>query len=45
MRPKARHLRLVGLTRHLNAYDSVPLTLYFKKAGKIEIEVLVEPPE
>jgi len=45
MRPKARHLRLVGLTRHLNAYDSVPLTLHFKKAGKITIEVLVKPPE
>ncbi|MGH6854571.1 MAG: copper chaperone PCu(A)C [Aestuariivirga sp.] len=43
MRPTARHLRLIGLKRPLNARDSFTITLEFRKAGKIGIEVIVEP--
>jgi copper(I)-binding protein len=43
MRPTARHLRLVGLKRPLNEYDSFKILLDFLHAGKVEIEVIVEP--
>ncbi|HUR43887.1 MAG TPA: copper chaperone PCu(A)C [Aestuariivirga sp.] len=43
MRPTARHLRLAGLKRHLNEYDSFKILLEFLHAGKVEIEVIVEP--
>lgn len=36
------HLVLVGLNKRLGAYDHVPLTLTFEKAGKIKVEVMVE---
>lgn len=43
------HLVLSGLTRPLAAWDTFPLTLIFERAGRIEVEVLVEeritPPE
>lgn len=39
------HLMLIGLKRQLNTGDKFPLTLYFEKAGKIEVVVNVEAPE
>ena len=36
------HLRLVGLKRPLVAYDTLPVTLTFDKAGRLDIDVLVE---
>lgn len=36
------HIMLVGLTRQLNAGDQFPMTLYFAKAGKIDVMVHVE---
>lgn len=43
MRPTARHLRLVGLKKHLNEYESFKIALVFLNAGEIEIDVIVEP--
>jgi copper(I)-binding protein len=43
MRPTARHLRLIGLTRPLAEGDRFPLILDFLNAGEIEIEVVVQP--
>jgi copper(I)-binding protein len=43
MRPTARHLRLIGLTRSLVAGDRFPLILDFLNAGEVAIEVVVEP--
>jgi copper(I)-binding protein len=42
MRPTARHLRLVGLKKSLTEYESFKVTLDFLKAGKIDIDVIVE---
>ena len=36
------HLVLSGLAAPLAPYDSFPMTLIFKRAGEIEIEVMVE---
>jgi periplasmic copper chaperone A len=36
------HLVLSGLDKPLSPYESFPMTLIFKRAGKIDIEVLVE---
>jgi copper(I)-binding protein len=36
------HFVLSGLAAPLAPYDSFPMTLIFKRAGKIEIEVVVE---
>ena len=36
------HIRLTGLAKPLHAYETLPLTLVFAKAGRIEVEVLVE---
>jgi periplasmic copper chaperone A len=41
MRPTARHLRLVGLTKPLLKGDVFSLVLDFLNAGEIEIEVRV----
>jgi periplasmic copper chaperone A len=43
MRPTARHLRLITLTKSLAQGDRFPLILDFLNAGEIEIEVFVEP--
>ena len=43
MRPTARHLRLVGLKKHLNEYESFKIVLGFRNAGEIGIDVIVEP--
>jgi periplasmic copper chaperone A len=39
---KTQHLRLVGLKKRLTAYDTLPVTLVFERAGRIRIDVLVE---
>jgi copper(I)-binding protein len=39
---KTQHLRLVGLKKGLTAYDTLPVTLVFQRAGRIKIDVLVE---
>ncbi len=39
---KATYLRLIGVTKTLVAYDTLPVTLVFEKAGRIAIDVLVE---
>jgi len=33
---------LVGLKKGLTAYDTLPVTLVFQRAGRIKIDVLVE---
>lgn len=35
-------LRLTGLVKPLHQYDTFPMTLVFKRAGRIDIEVLVD---
>lgn len=42
LKPSAAHLRLIGLKKPLVAYDTLPVTLVFERAGTIEIDVLVE---
>lgn len=39
---KTQHLRLIGLKKELTAYDTLPVTLVFQRAGRINIDVLVE---
>jgi len=39
---KTQHLRLIGLKKSLTAYDTLPVTLIFQRAGRIKIDVLVE---
>lgn len=36
------HLRLTGLKRRLDAYDSFKLTLMFEKAGRMVVDVAIE---
>jgi copper(I)-binding protein len=33
---------LLGLRQKLREYDTFPLTLVFERAGRVEVEVLVE---
>lgn len=42
LKPGSMHIMLVGLTAPLREKDRFPLTLTFEKAGKVEVEVLVE---
>jgi len=42
MRKAARHLRLIGLTKPLQAGDRFEMTLDFLKAGEVVVEVIVE---
>lgn len=42
LKPGGMHIMLVGLTAPLREKDRFPLTLTFEKAGKVEVEVLVE---
>ncbi len=42
MRPTARHLRLVGLSRPLLSGETFPLILAFEGAGEVEVSVRVE---
>ncbi|MBX6426840.1 MAG: copper chaperone PCu(A)C [Variibacter sp.] len=41
--PGGRHLLLTGLDRELRPRDMITVTLAFERAGKVAIEVLVEP--
>jgi hypothetical protein len=41
--PAGFHLMLIGLKQPLVAGSKVPLTLVFEKAGRITVEVAVEP--
>jgi copper(I)-binding protein len=45
MRPTARHLRLIGLSRELKTGDRFSLILDFLNAGEVEVEVMVESQE
>jgi copper(I)-binding protein len=36
------HIRLTGMKKPLGAYDSFFMTLVFERAGKVEVEVMVE---
>ena len=42
MRPTARHLRLIGLSKPLVEGDRFHIILDFLNAGETEIEVIVE---
>lgn len=42
LRPSAGHVRLIGLKKALSAYDTLPLTLVFLRAGPVQVDVLVE---
>ena len=41
-KPGGLHLMLIGLTRDLKTGDTISLTLHFKEAGNITLEVPVE---
>jgi periplasmic copper chaperone A len=43
LRKGGAHIRLTGLTRALKLGSKIPLTLSFEKAGRITIEVWIEP--
>jgi copper(I)-binding protein len=36
------HILLTGVKKPIGAYDSFPMTLTFERAGKVEVEVMVE---
>ena len=36
------HILLSGMKKQLSPYDSFPMTLRFERAGKVEVEVMVE---
>lgn len=38
----AQHIQLLGLTDPLTGYETFPLWLTFARAGKVEVEVMVE---
>lgn len=42
MRPKARHLRLLGCRKPLALGDRFPLVIDFLNSGEVEVEVIVE---
>jgi copper(I)-binding protein len=44
LEPGAYHIMLIGLTRNLNAGDKIKLTLYFEKAGQVQLDVTVRTP-
>ncbi|MBX9756541.1 MAG: copper chaperone PCu(A)C, partial [Pseudomonadaceae bacterium] len=43
--PGGNHLMLFGLQKPLVAGERFPLTLEFEKAGKVEVEVVIEASE
>ncbi|WP_282355118.1 copper chaperone PCu(A)C [Pseudomonas sp. PS01303] len=43
--PGANHVMLSGMDQPLKAGEQFPLTLEFEKAGKVEVQVKVEPAE
>jgi copper(I)-binding protein len=36
------HLRLIGIKKELTPYDTIPAKLIFEKAGRINIDILVD---
>ena len=42
LKPHAAHLILVGLKKSLKRGEQLPLTLHFKKAGKVPVKIMVE---
>jgi copper(I)-binding protein len=44
LRPRGYHLLLIGLDRPPAAGSRLPVTLTFEKAGRLEIELVVERP-
>jgi hypothetical protein len=42
MSPSRIHLRLEDLKKTLGAWDTFPMTLVFKRAGRVTVEVMVE---
>ena len=42
MRPTANHIRLMGLTKQLNAGDRISIALKFQTAGETKIEVHIQ---
>ena len=42
LKPGGPHILLTGVTKPLGAYDSFLMTLTFERAGKVEVEVMVE---
>ncbi|MGQ0676644.1 MAG: copper chaperone PCu(A)C [Rhodospirillales bacterium] len=44
LEPGGLHVMLIGLKAPLKEGDSFPLTLVFARAGKIEVEVIVQKP-
>ena len=45
LRPGGAHVMLEGLEQPLKAGEHFPLSLTFKYAGKVQVEVLVESPQ
>ncbi|WP_085122447.1 copper chaperone PCu(A)C [Tistlia consotensis] len=41
--PGGYHVMLMGLVKPLKEGESFPMTLTFEKAGKVEVEITVEP--
>ena len=44
LEPGGLHVMLIGLKAPLKEGDKFPLTLTFAKAGKVDVEVIVEKP-
>lgn len=42
LRPGGLHIMLIGLKAPLREKDSFPMTLTFEKAGKVEVQIVVE---
>ncbi len=42
LRSSGMHVRLIGLKKALTAYDTLPVTLVFERAGAIDVDVIVE---
>lgn len=42
LKASAAHVRLIGLKKALTAYDTLPVTLLFENAGRLDIDVMVE---
>jgi copper(I)-binding protein len=42
MRPKARHIRLLGLNQPLEEFDTFKMVLDFLNQGEVEIDIMVE---
>lgn len=45
LKPRGYHLLMLGLASPLTVGSDVPMTLYFQKAGALDIKCKVAPPE